>query len=253
MKGYYEQFRDNSNRLSVQRNKSHLFPAHFHRNLEIFILRKGEYDVSVNDVKKRITSGTVVIFDSYDIHSYDTKKEIPTDSSVLLIPYAYSSSFTARRQNKAIATPFLQDPTLCDDLLKIVDEYILPQHDENVRKSAVELFLSILFQKIEWIEQRQRDDTALVREILAFIQANYTNDVSRNTIAHALGYSEAHISRVFHRYLQKGISQYVNELRLAHVEQSLLENPQQSVLSTLYDAGFKSQQTYYRVKANRKR
>ena len=173
----------------------------------------------------------------------------PTDSSVVLIPYSYSAEFMARRQNKSIACPFLHDLALAMNLLKIVDEYILPQRDGNIQKSAVELFLSILVPKIEWIEQRQRDDTALVREILAFIQANYTNDVSRHTIAHALGYTEAHVSRVFHRYLQKGISQHVNELRLLHVEQSLHQNPQQSVLSALYEAGFKSQQTYYRVKS----
>lgn len=237
--------------MEVSRNGRHIFPSHFHRNLEIFIMRRGAYDISLGEERFSLTDGTVAVIDSYEIHGYDAQKEGEVDDCVLVIPYEYLTGFTARRRRMAIDQPVIRDEALCDALLKVVDEYLLGQTSEEIRKSAVDLLLSILSQRIVWKEGKSREEGALVREILAFIQENYTGDASRGAIARALGYTEAHISRVFHRYLQKGISQYVNELRLAHIERNLARGDRRTVIELIYEAGFKSQQTYYRVKARR--
>ncbi|MBQ8295694.1 MAG: helix-turn-helix transcriptional regulator [Clostridia bacterium] len=251
MKSFYEKNREDSHELVIQRNTPHIFPSHFHRNLEIFILRQGEFSVTLNERQRIVTSGTVVIFDSYEIHGYDARKEMQTESCVLVIPYEYSSAFMAKRQNMAIGNPVICDPALCDTLLRVVDEYLLEQDNEDIQKSAVELLLVILSQKIEWTQEKRREDTALIRSILSFIQEHYTDDASRSAISRALGYTQAHVSRVFHRYMRKGISEYVNELRLTYVEQALAHDSSKTILTLIYEAGFKSQQTYYRVKAKK--
>ena len=251
MKGFYEKNREDEGKLVVARNTRHIFPAHFHRNLEIFIVRKGEYRLSIGEQPLTISSDTVAVVDSYTIHSYDAREEIDSDDCVLLIPYEYMTNFIARRKHKSIANPIIKDTALCDTLLKIVDEY-LHEPDEEIQKSAVDLLLCILFSKIEWKEETAREEGSLVRNILAYIQEHYTNDVSRSAIARALGYTEAHISRTFHRYMRKGISKYVNELRLAHIQRAIARGDERTVIELIFEAGFKSQQTYYRFRAKNK-
>ncbi len=252
MKGFYEKNREDEGKLIVARNTRHIYPAHFHRNLEIFIVRKGEYRLSIGEQSLTVSSGMIAVIDSYEIHSYDARENIDSDDCVLVIPYEYVTEFTARRQGGSLKNPVVQDDALCKSLLKIVDEYLCEQADEEVQKSAVSLLLSLLYPKLVWASERTREESSLVRDILAYIQENYTLDVSRSTIARVLGYTEAHISRVFHRYLNKGISQYVNELRLAHINRVIARGDNRSVIELIYDAGFKSQQTYYRFRAKNK-
>jgi len=249
MKGFYEKNREDEGKLIVARNTKHIFPAHFHRNLEIFIVRKGEYRLSIGEQPLIVGSGMVAIMDSYEIHSYDARENIDADDCALVIPYDYVTEFTARRQGRSLKNTVVKDDALCKSLLKIVDEYLYEQSDKEVQKSAVHLLLSLLYPKLVWTNEKTREESLLVREILAYIQENYAGDVSRSMIARALGYTEAHISRTFHKYVKKGISEYVNELRLSHVERAIKNGDSRTVIELIYEAGFKSQQTYYRYRA----
>lgn len=113
---------------------------------------------------------------------------------------------------------------------------------------ATELFLALLSEGATFVERKERGDEALVRKILLYIQAHYRDEVSRGVLAKALGYTEAHISRVFHRYISKGIAEYINELRLEYIRQRRKAGDKRTELALLYEAGFNSQQTYYRAK-----
>lgn len=249
MNGFYEKRREDEGVLVVARNSNHMYPAHFHRNLEIFIVKKGGYRVRIGETSFVISAGTVAVIDAYEIHEYTDKDGMDTNDCVLLIPYDYITDFTARRRGKLIKNPVIQDGALVDVLLKIIDEYICNQSDVTIRRNAVNLLLSFLFPKLEFQTEKRTEESALVRNILSYIQEHYTGDVSRSMIARALGYTEAHISRTFHKYVKKGISEYVNELRLSHVERAIKNGDSRTVIELIYEAGFKSQQTYYRYRA----
>ena len=51
---------------------------------------------------------------------------------------------------------------------------------------------------------------------------------------------------IFHTYLGKGLSEYVNELRLSYIDSLIEDGDARSITELIYDAGFGSQQTYYR-------
>ena len=246
MKSYYEYSRDEEKNIYVSRNKNHDFPAHFHLGMEFFMVKSGKYSVVVNGEDFLVTDGSILVCDSFDIHSY--RHLSPTgDDLVLLIPYTYLSRFNAARRGAKITCPLLLDKTLCDTLIKIAEEYIIGQTNEKILKASVELFLAILEQKLNFTENKNQGESALIKEILAFIQENFKGDVTRKTIAKSLGYTEAHISRVFHKYLRTNVNTYVNDLRLNYLQQRLKDGSS-TVTELIYEAGFKSQQTYYRVK-----
>lgn len=250
MKSFYEKSREDSRKIVVNRNDNHRFPLHFHRNLEILLLRKGEYEVFINGERYSVSSGQIAVIDSYDVHGYSSPMALDgeQDSCVVLIPYEYLGTFNARRKNLRVAASVFTDENLCDELLKIIDEYLVPRYTENVRRASVELFLALLFEKLQFTEEKGKDEVMLVRNMLAYIHENFQGDVSRGALAKALGYTEAHLSRVFHRYLKKRISEYVNELRLDYIERARENGDERTAIELIYEAGFNSQQTYYRFK-----
>ncbi len=252
MQGYYEKTREDDARLECQRNGDHSFPAHFHVNLEIFALGTGKYEVSVNDTRYELCSGDIAVFDSYDVHSYQ-KKSAVGDDLVLVVPLGYLRRFNAARKNYKIKNSVIHDEALCREIISLADKYLRTDADEQVREAAIELVLARLCEKLSFEENKRKDESALIRSILIYVQENFQGDVSRGAIARALGYTETHISRVFHKYLGMGLAQYVNGLRLGYIEKLQALGDERPIAELLFQAGFTSSQTYYRVKKARAR
>jgi AraC-like DNA-binding protein len=251
MKTFYELHRDQGENLSVNPNTAHDFPAHFHASLEIFLLKKGRYELTCNGEKREVGNGSVCVIDSFQIHAYQSKEEVGEDC-VLLVPPSLLSSFYSRKDGRKIENAFLQDSALCNELLSIVNAYLLPPFSQNVKKAGVELVLALLLENLQFSNEKQKGEEGLVREILSFIHGHYQEKISRETLAKKFAYAPEHISRVFHRYVGKTLSEYINGLRLDYVEQQRRNGDKRTEIELLYEAGFQSQQTYYRQKAKRK-
>ena len=119
MRSFYEKRRDDEACLVIQRNAENTFPAHFHNNLEICLIKNGSYEIGVNDKRYRVENGGVIVIDSFDIHSYE---ELPfrgeRDTCVVIIPYCYLDRFHAAKRGMRIAEPLIKDVDFCDKLLR---------------------------------------------------------------------------------------------------------------------------------------
>ena len=244
MKSYYEQHVENVLNSVVQKSGDKTFPAHFHRNIEVFILKKGKYFVSVNDKTFEMKDGDVAIFDSYDVHSY--KQIQGGENSVVLIPFEQFSSLLETRKNMSVKNPVISDPKLCEDLLLLARNFIATK-SADVSTSATALFLSLIYDKIEWVENKTGAEFMVIRSILSFIHQNFKADITRKSIAHALGYNQSYVSRIFHHYIKTGIPEYINRLRYDFVEKQK-NSTDKSITDLIFLAGFGSNKTYYRYK-----
>ena len=251
MRSYYEKMRDDSGEIMVQYDAKGPFPAHFHRNLEIVLVKRGSYEIMINGRVCKTEGDAVIVIDSFDLHEYT--KRIPDEtgrleSRVVVIPYSYVRGFHEFRRGRRIADPLIHDAALTERLITLTEGYIAPTGSEAVRKSAAELMLSVLTERLHWTAEGVKGEVELVREILSYIHENYRTGIHRSDIARTLGYTEAHVSRVFHSYLSMGIPEYVGKLRLDHVENARQNGDDRSLSALIFEAGFQSQQTYYRCK-----
>ncbi|MBQ4269209.1 MAG: helix-turn-helix transcriptional regulator [Clostridia bacterium] len=251
MKSFYESLHENRTTPHFYNNPSRAFAPHYHINMEILLVRSGCYNISINENHYTVTNGCIAVIDSYDIHSYDaTKKSLPnTDAKLVLIPYEYLKRFHAHKGNLKITTPVLHDESLCERLFSIAHDYMQIENSEATRIAGTELFLALLSDVLTFSTvDAKSSNGVLTRDILAYIAEHFRENITRTSIAHALGYSETYISHAFHQYIQMSISEYVNEQRLDYVEQLLREGDKRSLIEIIYEAGFNSQQTYYRAK-----
>ncbi len=252
MKSFYEKERENA-ALVLNRNGNHLFLPHYHQNMEILIVRKGGYVATVDDASYEVQSGCILVVDSYRIHSYDkrlgTEDVEDADDCILLVPYEQLGAFNKWRENGKIVCPLLNNPRLCDELLFLVDAYMGGDKSRETSEIAAQLMLSLLYGELTFTQtEKTGGEGALAQKILSYIEEHYRETCTRGEIARALGYTETHISRVFHKYMHRGISKYVNEKRLSYIEARRHAGDKRSTSELLFEAGFQSEPTYYRVK-----
>ena len=252
MKEFYEKHRDDNDAIMVSRNQHHVFPAHFHRTPEILLVKSGGYKLTLDGTEYEVKDGDIAVIDSFVIHSYDSilKENSTMDDSVIIFPYKYLSGLKSFNGKYKINHPIIHSRELADALLAITDNLLL--HGGAVADRASALFFALLDEQLEYSEALRGSESNLVRKVLSYIQENYRSDISRKRLASELGYSPEHISRVFHAFLSRGLSEYVNSLRLAYID-NLIENGDTRCLTELiYEAGFGSQQTYYRQRKKSK-
>ena len=228
MKEFYESIREDSYIYVNRECASHLYPAHFHINPEILVVNKGGYELTVSGKRLTVGEGDIAVIDSYEAHSYDRRLNIKdVDDIVLILPYSLVDKIMQDRQGRRIADPIISDTS---------------------RQIAATLIVSRIFERANFADKERGGEAALLRSILSYVQENFRSDISRSSIAKELGYTEAHISRVFHSYIGKGISEYVNGLRLAYIDGLIREGDKRSQTELIFAAGFGSQQTYYRAR-----
>ena len=249
MKKFYESIREDSYIYVNRECASHLYPAHFHINPEILVVNKGGYELTVSGRRLTVGEGDIAVIDSYEAHSYDRRLNIKdVDDIVLILPYSLVDKIMQDRQGRRIADPIIHDPTLCEEICDLAEKYLIPEISDTSRQIAATLIVSRIFERANLADKERGGEAALLRSILSYVQENFRSDISRSSIAKELGYTEAHISRVFHSYIGKGISEYVNGLRLAYIDGLIREGDKRSQTELIFEAGFGSQQTYYRAR-----
>ncbi len=250
MQAFYELERENSEWLSLLRNGNYIFSPHFHVNIEIFIIKKGKYEIFYNGKNYILENNSIAFFDNYTFHGYNVdyvNKDSEKDDCVIIIPRKYLAHFNEFRKKNKLADFIVKDEHLVDDLLQIVDGILINNKDENVEQSCVDLILSLIEQKLNYSDKYEDSDTLLLRKMLEYIENNFRGDVSLKIIAKQLGYSTEHLSRTFHGYFNMSISSYVNTLRLDYVEK-VAKSKGKKISEVIYESGFNSLQTYYRFK-----
>ncbi len=247
MNGYYEHERDNLNDLTVMGNKSFIYPAHFHQKLELFILKSGEMEVVCNGKKHLLDSGSIAFFNSYDVHAYNYQSQ-NLDGFCLIIPQDYASKFVERNKNKTAKNPIIKNSDLTLEVYGLIEKYLINQQANPLSSSCVEFILSLIENSLA-LEKTNADkfNDLLIKKLLIYINENFKGDVTLKTISKNLGYTEGYVSKLFNKFIKKSLNDYVNELRFSEVEK-LIKNTDTKLTQAIFDAGFKSVQTYYRSK-----
>ena len=248
MNGYYQIKEDDAEKINFRLGNKFSFPAHFHKKIELFLLVKGVYTITRNGKNIEMKSGDIILFDSYDIHSYENPTIEDIQGMVLIFPPNYVEKFINRKKGKKILTNLISDMELCQKIYDLGIKYVTPNNTSyEVKECTAELIMSLLENHLEYSQKIECDETSFVRNLLVHINENFKNELSLNILSNKFGYSPEHISRIFHRYLNVSLPDYVNKLRIEYINNSQ-KIKKQKINTLLYEAGFSSIQTYYRAK-----
>ena len=85
-----------------------------------------------------------------------------------------------------------------------------------------------------------------LKYVMNYINHNFTEELSLDTLAAIAGYSKFHFSRLFKKYNNMSCIQYINCKRIKMAEQ-LLCDPEISVTDIAMRSGFSSITTFNRI------
>ena len=85
-----------------------------------------------------------------------------------------------------------------------------------------------------------------MQQVITFLKENYTSDISREGLAHAIDMNPNYMSRIFKQYTGAKLNDYINTLRIDDARERLTGS-NSKIIDIALETGFESLATFNRV------
>lgn len=236
------------------------YPVHWHNAVEIIIPLTNDFTVTSGDREYHLKEKEILIIPPGELHSMPAQEGrrifFQCDNSQLggnpildsIIPVFSSSVYITPEPDK--------------DLYLVARKGILDIYSDYFSKSPVadaRIYMNLLnmLTAVREFQLRQTDsgeitdkissdDSAKLKYVMNYINHNFTEELSLESLAAIAGYSKFHFSRLFKKYNNVSCVQYISSKRIKMAEQ-LLCDPSISITDIAMRSGFSSLTTFNRI------
>ncbi len=225
----------------------HPFPLHVHDEVEIVCVTNGSLVMTVDGQQLHLEPGDISISFPLVPHSYDMMTSDLRGLSAIFAPDTIQEFSEPLRTMQPIS-PFLPQRQQCPELRGMIHRMleISFQHETHLQQGYLHLFLSYLFSSITLTHRERQVQHGLGCQALQYIFEHFTEPLTLESTARALGISAIHLSHLFSQQLNINFRQYINTLRVSRAC-SLLWNPSFSISQVAYLCGYGNQRTFNRA------
>ncbi len=223
--------------FALERGQNFNFPAHMHHCFELITVTKGQMTVGLDDKNYTLSAGQSIFIFPHQVHTLHSK-----ESRHLLCIFSprLVSAYSKKVTHLKPSDPTL---TLSDSLTAALGA--LANDASLFAKKGFLYALCALFDEKRHYQPWQSDSQKLLERIFAFIESNFSGECNLKSLARALRYDYAYLSRYFKRTVGLSFLAYVNMYRIDHACY-LLENTQLSILECALESGFTSIRSFNR-------
>ena len=230
--------------------------SHFHMNTEIIAVEEGEIAVTVNGNEYIASSGQVAIILPFRIHSLvagkGAKIRRTTIGENLGIAFLYALPTT--NPSSPVFTPNGDTMRFHLDFLsrefgnEYVDySYISPPTKRIMAKSIIYALGSEFIESTEFVSDTSSDNfISIIQQMTKYISDNYTEDISRASMAEAFGYNPQYLSRKIKNTLGINFNKMLNQHRINHAYR-LIVDTDKPYADIAFESGFQSIRTFNQV------
>jgi len=246
MSAFFEIIREYDNNIYIFTAINNSCEPHFHSNIELVYVIDGKINVNINGHIKTLTKGCISIANSFDIHSYTNVEN--SHSIVTIIPVELVNGYTAMTRSKVLSTSFLDKCENTKQIYYIFNQLLNSRSDKNelISKGSAYYILGMILSCIDLVDKPAVSSTDLARKILVYLQQNYLNVLTIETLAKHFGYNKDYLSKFFNSYLGCGFNSYMNTLRSRHAAQ-LIFNGKTDLTDIAFMSGFGNYRTFNRA------
>ena len=226
----------------------HPFPAHVHDVVEIVCLRTGTMRMTIAGKSLLLMPGDIAISFPSMPHSYDEVSEDASGLSLIFLPDTIMEFYHTFRTMQPVSPLLLgQDkaPEL-DAVIVGIQKVTEKNQATPLKLGYLHLFLSYLFSCLPLVSGSRNPHSTLTYQVMQYISEHFTEPLTLETTAHALGISRIHLSHIFSQQLHINFRQYINTLRIDRAR-TLLSNPSYSISQIAYLCGYGNQRTFHRA------
>ena len=238
-------------------------PTHWHAEMELIVIKKGEGMVSVNLTPYKVSAGDIVVVLPGQLHSISGYQDARMEyENILFIPDMLKSRTT--------------DSCNLNCLNPLLNGYVnFPEHIHtglnyyNAVQSCIEqmdklsgdkpagyqmgikgclmILLFHLYTNNDKVTQvKQQKSLEKLKLVLEYIHNNYQNPITIEEIAEVCYYSSSHFMKFFKETMGCGFIQYLNDYRLT-LAAKLLTTTDDSILAISEQTGFESLSYFNRL------
>ncbi len=255
-------YSENSSVLLWVNKTSSNYPLHWHSSVEIIMPLTNSYSVIMNKVNFTLREGDILIIPPGDLHELNAP---PSGSRIILL---FDFMLMSKQKGFSGILPFLTQPNIitpdnspdiytdaCSLLMQAKDEYLkaLPLWEATIYTLVIRLFVLIGRNHMDTSSifpcsgiNKQKEYIEKMNMIYDYIDRNYTENITLEKVAFAAGFSKFHFSRLFKQMTSTSFYDYLI-LRRIKAAESLLLNPDLSIIEIALQSGFASISTFNRV------
>ena len=234
--------------------RSFQIPVHWHDEFEIIYVRSGFLTVSISGESYIGKTGEAFVVSPGNLHLMGSQSGT-VDYYTFLFPLKYISFRTDDMLDEKLLEPLnsghlmicprVKDTAkeLCEQLIEIYEA----KKDESESKITTQVrtkiillqFILEMWKKGFVIENDTNGRNTVEKEMVSYIQQNFTGKISLREFGEQFHLSEKYISRYFKEHFHITLSQYVTYLRLEHAKQ-LLQDTDIPVTDVAMQSGYQN-------------
>ena len=234
--------------------RSFQIPVHWHDEFEIIYVRSGFLTVSISGESYIGKTGEAFVVSPGNLHLMGSQSGT-VDYYTFLFPLKYISFRTDDMLDEKLLEPLnsghlricprVKDTAkeLCEQLIEIYEA----KKDESESKITTQVrtkiillqFILEMWKKGFVIENDTSGRNTVEKEMVSYIQQNFTGKISLREFGEQFHLSEKYISRYFKEHFHITLSQYVTYLRLEHAKQ-LLQDTDIPVTDVAMQSGYQN-------------
>lgn len=231
------------------------FPIHWHAEMEIIFVNEGNCFYIVNSQKLLIEKGDILIISPSILHSfYQNEDNIFLGDTYVFdlniinnnIDICNSKYFNPLLNNECNPYSLIKkcNPAYrkCSKILKEVNKLSEEKNEFfeiKIKSRLLDLFYIFFTENIITLSTKPKEDRTAkqTKEILKFIEENYTNNLSLEVISKKFGISLYHLAHIFKTTTGMSCIDYLIDYRLS-VAANMLSQNNLPVLNIALDTGF---------------
>ena len=233
-------------------------PLHWHEELEILYPLNGESNLTVEGKKYHLQKKNLTVIESCQVHSMYTHDK----TSMFLrihISKAYLQSYLPDIELYRIKCfpeeitneQFPEYYRICELLAELTRLYIMDTPFFHLEAEGI--ILQIVAQLIRHFSSSaviQLADTHLltidrIRKVMSYVEEHYKENISLQDVSDLLGIGKEYFCRFFKKNMGISFLQYLNEVRLSHIYQRLMDTDL-PVAELMEENGFSNQKLFNR-------
>lgn len=234
----------------------HMYPLHWHDEMELIYVVKGQGLVTVQDSKHTIQSGDMIVILPQIVHSIEQLDNAEMEYFNVLFQFSLLDSGVHDYCYQKYFKPFYEHSQTIpayvpagDPLNRLILPYITDLIQNRKQSySGYELMVkSALFAIMHYLSLNStpvsQDRRALqttyekLKKLLSYVQENYANPISVAQAAGICGFSESHFMKLFLELTGKTFTQYLKNFRLEAAATQLAKGSQK-VIEVSENVGF---------------
>ncbi len=232
----YEYYRDVEEYFHISRTVSR---GHFHRAIELVYCLKLPKPVTIDGEELTLNEGELLFVPPFSTHIFPRIEE--HSSLCVVLPVSYTDIYDTHTDGKCFENLIVTDKELAKNIYTMLTQ-LKKTATPLTRDGIYRYVLGAILDNATLVDKKPNKSGALAIKVLTYLEKHYSEELSLESVAAALGYSRTYFSAKFKSIFHSGFCEYLSMLR---IKKSLALLGKQPVSKIAFTVGFGSSQSYY--------